>query len=87
MPVIFENIFVNFIFYEQGYFDKYDPTINPSAAQGFTTAAYRFGHSLLPSTVGEYSFSQRYFCSFEGKHSLNNPRLPSIDLQGFPFIW
>jgi hypothetical protein len=36
----------------QGYFDKYDPTINPSAAQGFTTAAYRFGHSLLPSTVG-----------------------------------
>ena len=40
-------------FLRQGYFDKYDPSINPSAAQGFTTAAYRFGHSLLPSTVGK----------------------------------
>ncbi len=52
------------MFHEQGYFDKYDPTINPSAAQGFTTAAYRFGHSLLPSTVGENPFSQPYFFSF-----------------------
>ena len=39
--------------YQDGYFDGYDKTINPSAASGFTTAAFRFGHSLLPSTIGK----------------------------------
>ena len=42
--------------YKDGYFEGYDPTINPAAAAGFTTAAFRFGHSLLPSLVGKLTF-------------------------------
>ena len=42
--------------YKDGYFEGYDPTINPAAAAGFTTAAFRFGHSLLPSLVGKTYF-------------------------------
>jgi len=46
--------------YTQGFFDGYDATINPSAASGFTTAAYRFGHSLLPSTIERWSSTHQY---------------------------
>jgi peroxidase len=46
--------------FSQGYFDGYDKTINPSSAQGFITAAFRFGHSLLPSTIERWSRSHQF---------------------------
>jgi len=46
--------------YTQGYFDGYDKTINPSVASGFSTAAFRFGHSLLPSTVERWGKNHKY---------------------------
>ena len=30
------------VLYTDGYYDGYDPTIDPGAAQGFTTAAFRY---------------------------------------------
>ncbi len=32
---------------KDGYSDSYDASINPSTANGFATAAFRFGHTLL----------------------------------------
>nr|XP_027209255.1 chorion peroxidase-like isoform X2 [Penaeus vannamei] len=40
---------------KEGYYHGYDPTEDPSMTAGFVSAAYRFGHSLLPSTVERWS--------------------------------
>ncbi|XP_011686362.1 PREDICTED: uncharacterized protein LOC105449063 isoform X2 [Wasmannia auropunctata] len=43
---------------KKGYYEGYDPTINPTIANSFSTAAYRFGHSLV----------QRSFIRFDSDH-------------------
>lgn len=42
----------------KGYFEGYDPAVNPTIANEFSTAAYRFGHSLV----------QRSFVRFDSNH-------------------
>ncbi|EZA49565.1 uncharacterized protein LOC105284479 isoform X2 [Ooceraea biroi] len=43
---------------KKGYYKGYDPTVNPTVANSFATAAYRFGHSLV----------QRSFVRFDSNH-------------------
>ncbi|XP_029672350.1 uncharacterized protein LOC115240990 [Formica exsecta] len=43
---------------KKGYYEGYDPTINPTIANSFSTAAYRFGHSLV----------QQSFIRFDSNH-------------------
>ena len=52
----------NLILNKNGYFEGYDPYTNPSAATGFTSAAFRFGHSLLPSTIERWGKTHRCVC-------------------------
>ena len=44
---------------KDGYSDTYDPYTNPTASNGFSTAAFRFGHTLLPSTIERWSKTHR----------------------------
>jgi len=43
---------------KKGYYEGYDPSVNPTVANSFSTAAYRFGHSLV----------QRSFVRFDSNH-------------------
>jgi peroxidase len=42
------------------FFGNYDPSVIPNHRQGFMTAAYRFGHSLINSNLGFKSASGAY---------------------------
>lgn len=43
---------------KHGYYEGYDPTVDPTIANAFSTAAYRFGHSLV----------QHSFVRFDSHH-------------------
>ena len=36
---------------ESGYYYGYDSNIDPSISNEFTTAAFRFGHAMLPDSI------------------------------------
>ena len=61
------------VLYTDGYYDGYNPQINPGAAQGFSTAAYRFGHSLLPSTVERWTPNHKFLGTQKLSEMLQQP--------------
>ena len=63
----------NLLLLKSGYFRGYDAGTNPSAAAVFTTAAFRFGHSLLPSTIERWSTSHRYIGSQRLSEMIQQP--------------
>ena len=64
--------FVDFLF----YLFSYDPNLNPSVATGFTSAAFRVGHTLLPSEIERWSKTHRYV----GSQKLSGMLLQPYDL-------
>lgn len=46
------------ILLKEGYYKGYNKTIDPSSSNVFTSAAFRFGHTLLPSNIERWSKSQ-----------------------------
>ena len=57
----------------EGYFDGYKSGTNPSATNSFVSQAFRFGHSLLPSSVERWSKSHRYIGSQRLSEMLQQP--------------
>ena len=58
---------------KDGYFDGYDVGTNPSAANVFVSAAFRVGHTLLPSTIERWSKTHRYVGSQKLSEMLQQP--------------
>merc|ERR1711944_230129 len=61
------------ILQKDGYFNGYDAYTNPSVTNGFASAAFRFGHSLLPSTIERWSKTHRYIGSQRLSEMLQQP--------------
>jgi len=58
---------------KDGYFDGYDVNTNPSASNVFVSAAFRVGHTLLPSTIERWSKTHRYVGSQKLSEMLQQP--------------
>ncbi|XP_043070897.1 peroxidase [Drosophila grimshawi] len=48
---------------KDGYWDGYESTVNPGIIDSFAGAAFRFGHSLLPTAVERWSKAHKFIAS------------------------
>ncbi|OXU24635.1 hypothetical protein TSAR_006149 [Trichomalopsis sarcophagae] len=48
---------------KDGYWDGFDPNVNPGVIDAFAAAAFRFGHSLLPTAVERWSKAHKFIAS------------------------
>ncbi|XP_020300859.1 chorion peroxidase [Pseudomyrmex gracilis] len=48
---------------KENYWDGHDPSINPGVIDAFAAAAFRFGHSLLPTAVERWSKAHKFIAS------------------------
>ena len=52
-------LFIILDFESKGYDAPYDPELDPSLPVSFFAAAFRFGHSLIPSVIERWSLSHK----------------------------
>jgi peroxidase len=51
----------------QGYWDGYDHDVNPNVIDAFSAAAFRFGHTLLPTSIERWSKAHKFIGEFISK--------------------
>jgi len=61
------------ILLKNGYLEGYDSNVNPGASSVFSQAVFRFGHTLLPSTLERWSKTHRYVGSQRLHELLQQP--------------
>jgi peroxidase len=49
---------------KEGYWDGYDSNVNPNVIDAFAAAAFRFGHSLLPTAVERWSKAHKFIGNY-----------------------
>ncbi|VEN38202.1 unnamed protein product [Callosobruchus maculatus] len=57
------NEFLPILLGKDGYWNGYDSSVNPGVIDAFAAAAYRFGHSLLPTAVERWSKAHKFIAS------------------------
>ncbi|BES92212.1 Animal haem peroxidase [Nesidiocoris tenuis] len=48
---------------KEGYWDGFDPEVNPNVIDAFSAAAFRVGHTLLPTAVERWSKAHKFIAS------------------------
>lgn len=48
---------------KEGFWDGYDALVNPAIIDAFAAAAFRFGHTLLPTAVERWSKAHKFIAS------------------------
>lgn len=55
-----------------GYYKNYDPKVNPTLANAFATAAFRFGHVLIQGTIMRSDINYRFLSNNVSLHEENS---------------
>uniref|UniRef100_T1JD39 Chorion peroxidase n=1 Tax=Strigamia maritima TaxID=126957 RepID=T1JD39_STRMM len=58
---------------KEGFYDGYDTNVNPGTTAEFLTAAFRFGHSLLPSNIERWNKYHKFIGSQKLSSVLRHP--------------
>jgi len=58
---------------KEGFWDGYDPNVNPGVLASFSAAAFRFGHSLLPTNVERWSKAHKFIASRRLRDLIRQP--------------
>ena len=58
---------------EEGHSNEYDATVNAEARVAFQSAAFRFGHSIIPDVIRRYNKLNEKIGSYRTSHLLRQP--------------
>ncbi|XP_058805133.1 chorion peroxidase-like [Phymastichus coffea] len=81
LPIVLgQNVVKNFDLelVRTGYYNGYDPSANPNIANAFSSAAYRFGHSLVQRSFIRYD---KTHCPLSGNVSIHEEFANPINLE------
>ena len=64
--------------FPQGYWDGYDENVNPNIIDAFSGAAFRIGHTFLPTTIERWSKAHKFIGKVFTEYLLNSEETKSM---------